>query len=91
MNYERRFMSDFRDMIDTCDLRDLDYEGQWYTWEHGVSVKTRVRERLDCFMASLSWTTKLSNLVVQHLVLFKSDHTPILLRLERERKKKQRA
>lgn len=43
----RQEMKQFRAAIDECGLRDLGFEGQWYTWERGNSPNTRVHERLD--------------------------------------------
>lgn len=30
---DRRAMRDFREVVDDCDLHDLRFVGQWYTWE----------------------------------------------------------
>ncbi|XP_056695654.1 uncharacterized protein [Spinacia oleracea] len=85
---ERRAIPEFREMMDDCNLRDLGYRGLWYTWERGVSVKTKVRERLDRFVGNSSWCNLNPEAHVEHLVRFKSDHTPIMLSLGSARKKK---
>lgn len=87
---ERRAIPEFRSMMENCDLRDLGFEGQWYTWERGLTVETRVRERLDRFLGNVGWFSLFPESFVEHLVRFKSDHTPILLCLDSQRKKKRR-
>ncbi|KAL2923025.1 Tol-Pal system protein TolB [Bienertia sinuspersici] len=42
---------------DECELWDLGYIGQWFTWEMGLTVHGRVREQLDRFLGSPSWFT----------------------------------
>lgn len=32
---ERREITHFRNVVDLCRLRDLGFEGQWWTWERG--------------------------------------------------------
>lgn len=73
-------------MVDTCGLRDLGYEGQWWTWERGRTPQTRVRERLDRFMASTEWSNLFPNATVTHLLKNKSDHCPIVARLTQHRR-----
>ncbi|KAL2905274.1 hypothetical protein RDABS01_003984, partial [Bienertia sinuspersici] len=81
-------MANFREVINTCELRDLGYEGQWWTWERGNTVSTRVRERLDHFVASSSWCQIYPRVWVEHLLRYKSDHSPIVLRFTKKGTKK---
>ncbi|XP_056685630.1 uncharacterized protein [Spinacia oleracea] len=37
---ERRAIPEFRDTLEACNLRDLGFEGQWFTWERGLSEET---------------------------------------------------
>ncbi|KAL2893426.1 Glycylpeptide N-tetradecanoyltransferase, partial [Bienertia sinuspersici] len=87
-NRERREMANFREVIDTCKLRDLGYEGQWWTWERGNTVNTRVRERLDRFVASSSWCQIYPRVWVEHLLRYKLDPSPIVLRFTKQGTKK---
>lgn len=87
---ERRAIFDFRDTLDECCLRDLGFEGQWYTWERGLTASTMVRERLDRFCGNYSWCNLFPEAYVEHLVRFKSDHTPIMVRQKRPKKKRRR-
>ncbi|XP_010666976.2 uncharacterized protein LOC104884079 [Beta vulgaris subsp. vulgaris] len=78
----RREMGAFRDLLDDCALRDLGFDNPRYTWERGLSVTTRIRERLDRFVSNLEWTQIFPNHGVENLLRYKSDHSPIVTRLK---------
>lgn len=61
-----------------------------YTWECGLAEKTKVCERLDRICGNTSWCRLFPDSGVEHLVRFKSDHTPIMARLKRPKKKRSR-
>lgn len=63
-----------------------------YTWGHGLTAQTCVRERLNRFVGSHNWCACFLGAVLKHLVHFKSDHTPSLLGFEdyHNRRKKRR-
>lgn len=64
---ERRAMEGFRNVMSQCDLGQLSYVEQWYNWERGNSSKTRIRERLDRFIVSLSWMQLFPKASSEHL------------------------
>lgn len=64
---ERRAMEGFRNVMSRCDLGQLSYVEQWYNWERGNSSKTRIRERLDRFIVSLSWMQLFPKASSEHL------------------------
>jgi hypothetical protein len=70
-------MQAFRDVLNDCDLEDLGYSGDAYTWKRG-----RIRERLDRAIANRSWQDMHPEAVAQHLEHMRSDHRPILLDTE---------
>ncbi|MBA0729533.1 hypothetical protein Golax_000066, partial [Gossypium laxum] len=37
----------FRSALEDCELVDLGYEGQWFTWDQGRLVHNNIQERLD--------------------------------------------
>ncbi|KAL2906374.1 4-hydroxy-tetrahydrodipicolinate reductase [Bienertia sinuspersici] len=86
----RREMEKFRKVLDNCELRDLGFEGQWWTWERGKSADNWVRERLDRFMASIGWCNFFPNAQVEHQLKHCSGHAPILLRTILKKRKKHR-
>ena len=76
----RREMGNFRATLDALSLKDLGYVGVWYTWERGLSSATRIRERVDRFISSPSWTDLYPNSATEHTLRYKSDHSAIVLR-----------
>jgi hypothetical protein len=68
------FMQAFRDALTDCDLEDLGFQGEKFTWKRG-----RIRERLDRAVSDGAWNTMHPGAVVLHLDYTKSDHRPILV------------
>jgi hypothetical protein len=68
------FMQAFRDALDDCNLHDLGFVGDNYTWKRG-----RIRERLERAVANNAWDLLHPGALVQHLGYIRSDHRPILL------------
>lgn len=52
------------------------------------TINTRVRERLDRFMATSEWFTLFSQATVSHLLRYKSDHCPIVVRFIKHTKRR---
>lgn len=77
---DRRGMVGFREEMESCSLGELRFVGQWYTWERGRSPETRIRERLDRFLVSHSWTDLYLEAFIEHSVRFSSDHPAIILK-----------
>lgn len=44
---EERKMLAFREALKDCELNDLGFSGQWFTWERGRLPSNNIRERLD--------------------------------------------
>ncbi|KAG8490633.1 hypothetical protein CXB51_013830 [Gossypium anomalum] len=44
---EERQMVAFREALEDCELNDLGFSAQWYTWERGRLPSNNIRERLD--------------------------------------------
>lgn len=74
----RLAMTSFREVIDDLSLCDLGFIGDWCTWERGKSASNRIRERLDHFLCSRSWLDIFPDTTADHLLRYKSDHSPIL-------------
>jgi hypothetical protein len=67
-------MQAFQDALTDCELEDLGYSGNNFTWKRG-----RIRERLDRAVANGAWNIMHPGAVLQHLEYTRSDHHPILL------------
>ncbi|XP_010680867.2 uncharacterized protein LOC104895919 [Beta vulgaris subsp. vulgaris] len=72
-------MENFRDTMNDLSLRDLGYNGLWYTWERGNSPSTCIRERIDRSVCSASWSNLYPHHMVDHSICYKSDHLAICL------------
>lgn len=66
----------FRNCINSCDLFDLGFVGPAHTWTNG-----RTKERLDRCLVNSSWDQSFQDSKVWHLNQLKSDHRPILLKI----------
>ena len=71
-NRPQGYMQAFRQALNDCDLEDLGFSGDIFTWRRG-----RIRERLDRAVANEAWTTMHPGAMVQHLDFVRSDHRPI--------------
>ncbi|KAK5819465.1 hypothetical protein PVK06_024467 [Gossypium arboreum] len=47
----------FRKTLDDCQLRDIEYSGNWFTWERGNRPETNIKELLDRRVANDDWLT----------------------------------
>jgi exonuclease III len=69
----------FRNTISLCDLQDLGYKGNTFTWTNRQQGDHLIEARLDRFLATTSWKTMFPNHNNSHLLRYQSDHCPILL------------
>jgi hypothetical protein len=72
----------FRDTIDICELLDLGFEGNPWTFEKRVTCGSFCRVRLDRALTTASWCSRFPLAVLKHLTGVTSDHSPIFLRFE---------
>jgi endonuclease/exonuclease/phosphatase family metal-dependent hydrolase len=70
-------MQAFRDAIEDCNLVDMRYIGDKFTWQRGD-----IRERLDRGLANEAWNMKFPDASLHHLDYYRSDHRPILMCIE---------
>ena len=68
------YMDAFRDALSDCDLEDLGFWGENFTWKRG-----RIREKLDRAVANGAWHIMHPYASLHHLDWTRSDHRPILL------------
>jgi hypothetical protein len=70
----------FRDVVDVCELADLGFEGNWWTYEKRVAGGAFCKVRLDRALASAPWSEMFPGAILRHLTGAASDHCPIFLR-----------
>jgi exonuclease III len=71
------YMQAFRDAMNDCELEDIGFVGNQFTWKSG-----RIRERLDRALANADWSGMHPSAELIHLDFVKSDHRPILIDTE---------
>ncbi|KAE8791529.1 Elongation factor 1-alpha [Hordeum vulgare] len=79
----QRHMNDFRDALDFCELRDIGFEGDMYTWRnHSQQASSYICERLDRATANSDWCAAFPHAVVRNGDPRHSDHHPIIVYME---------
>lgn len=70
----------FRETLEICDLQDLGFIGDKYTWRnHNHLVQHYVKERLDRAAASPNWAAKFPHVKVINSDPRHSDHRPVIV------------
>lgn len=70
----------FQEMISYCNLLDLGFKGDLFTWERGQTKK-----RLDHALCNIDWRLRFERVDIIHLPKFKSDHCPLLVNFDARR------
>ncbi|PNX85343.1 hypothetical protein L195_g041411 [Trifolium pratense] len=69
----------FRSTLTLCDLQDLGYKGDIFTWTNKQQSQHLIKARLDRFLANSAWKNLFPVFCNYHLLRYSSDHMPILL------------
>lgn len=69
----------FHNTLNLCDLHDLGYKGDDFTWANNQQNNQHIKARLDRFIASKWWISTFPNYNNTHLLRFGSDHCHIML------------
>lgn len=77
----------FRAWVSLAGLIDMGHNGPAYTWTNKKGGSENISERLDRVLADLDWTMENQDAKVFHLPRFSSDHLPIMLKLEANKRK----
>ena len=72
----------FRMELFDCCLGDCSFSGPMTTWINRHGNITNIQEQLDHFVYDDHWWDCFSKATVDHLDFSRSDHCPILMRLE---------
>jgi exonuclease III len=81
-------MMDFREILSKCDLHDLGFSGLPWTYDNKQKGEKNVRVQLDRAVASSDWKQSFPGARVQHIVSSRSDHSPILLEIDKAQEDK---
>lgn len=63
----KKSMTAFRFVLQDCDPSDLDFTGQWFTWEQGWFASTNIQERFDRGVTNSVWWNVFPKFSVTHL------------------------
>jgi exonuclease III len=85
--YDDRWPFLFNAIIDGLNLREIEMSGRKYTWANAREVPTF--ERLDRVLASTEWEERFPLSTVVALTREISDHTPLLLCMDKSKSVKQ--
>jgi len=69
----------FNDMINHCNLLDMDTEGGFYTWQRSTQTQTHIRKHLDKCMMDDDWRLDFPHALVEILSSLNSYHNSLLL------------
>ncbi|KAF5458653.1 hypothetical protein F2P56_022666 [Juglans regia] len=79
-------MRDFRQLLDDCEMIDLGFNGNQFTWWNGRGHQYSICEKLDRFLANLEWKSQNLLVEVNHGFAPYSDHIPITLKTQVDRR-----
>ena len=80
----RRLLDGFTDCIHDCQLMDLGFVGNEFTWERERGSDRWIQERLDRGLATREWKDLFPRAEVIVLDVSTSDHLPLNLQLNRK-------
>ncbi|KAE8778581.1 Elongation factor 1-alpha [Hordeum vulgare] len=79
----QHYLNDFRNALDFCEMRDIGFEGDMYTWiNHNKEACSYISKRLDRATANSEWCVSFPNVVVMNGEPRHSDHRPVIVYLE---------
>lgn len=73
------YMQAFRDTLNLCELSDIGFKGEPYTYDNKREGWNNVKVRLDCVVADDKWRDLFANPQVEHMACVRSDHCPTVL------------
>ncbi|XP_042964675.1 uncharacterized protein LOC122298899 [Carya illinoinensis] len=83
---------EFRQTLEHCDLSDLGFEGDRYTWANNRKGRLFTKERLDRVLGNSPWIAKFEDHSIHHQAAYSSYHRPLLItihnKLNRQRKER---
>ncbi|KAH0698913.1 hypothetical protein KY284_013128 [Solanum tuberosum] len=73
---------DFENCISSCDLNEIQFRGNPFTWWNGRANNECIFERLDRILSNQEMQGWFNHMEVEHLARTGSDHAPMLLTCE---------
>ena len=69
----------FKECLDKCNMVDLGFNGQRFTWTNKRDANCFIQERIDRFFMNLSWCLFYPKVRVSHLTRCHLDHYPVII------------
>lgn len=82
--HPQRLLQGFTDAVNDCQLMDLGFHGNMFTWERSRGNEGWIQERLDRGLANKQWKDMFPLAEVNVLDVSTSDHLPLNLQLNRK-------
>ncbi|XP_059289518.1 uncharacterized protein LOC132043050 [Lycium ferocissimum] len=73
-------IQDFKLSMQNCEVQDLSFKGNRYTWWNGQSGDDRIFKRLDRCLGNFRLQQMFPEIEVYHLIKTSSDHAPLLIK-----------
>ena len=80
-------MDEFRTALEVCQLADLGFHGNKFTWTNRRPGEAHTKQRLDRVVANRDWVEKFLASSITHLFSHASDRLSILLKTMKDRLK----
>ena len=81
----------FQEVLEVCQLEDLGYKGYPFTWTNKRPGDANTKLRFDRVVATKGWIDNFPVNNVVHLFPHASNHIPIIIQVQKFRKKNRRA
>ncbi|KAL0295205.1 UNVERIFIED_CONTAM: LINE-1 retrotransposable element O protein [Sesamum radiatum] len=75
-------LRNFKDALSNCDVHDIGFSGDPFTWCNRHASPSTVYERLDRACANMDWSQLFPEALVSHLPMSRSDHKALLIKLK---------
>lgn len=76
-------IENFCNVLADCQLLDVGFSGNQFTWERGNLSETNIRERLDCEVSNDEWMTLFPEVTIQHMSHSFLDYYPLFITTKR--------
>lgn len=76
-------MDRFRSALEDCEMVDLGYPGDAFTWRNNNHSSVRyIRERLDRAAVNTEWRTHFADVRMRNGNHYHSDHRPVIITMD---------
>uniref|UniRef100_A0A2N9G9R7 Reverse transcriptase domain-containing protein n=1 Tax=Fagus sylvatica TaxID=28930 RepID=A0A2N9G9R7_FAGSY len=70
---------ELRNFLDNCNLIDLGFKGNSFTWTNKRMGRDNIKERLDRAVANVEWKRLFPKATIKHLPMLSSNHAPLVI------------